>query len=199
MKKQQKVPLRSEIEAISEKVNETFGVTDTKVYVTQTKKKVSKPDFVMVFQAMAKMAAQYLTGSASRILHYFYGDTAYENYLSIDIKTISETLILSERQVIRALNELEAFNVVVKHINLKDRRRHDYFLNPVVAWRGDGAVRNKAIKTMVKSQPSQLNLFNQSPQLALVQSEFSKGLGEEFPNEPSAKHTDDTISPNELL
>jgi DNA-binding transcriptional regulator GbsR (MarR family) len=89
---------------------------------------------------------------------FFFGLSAYENFLGIDIKTISETLEITERSVITALNELEGEKIIIKMKHGIDKRRNDYFINPLAAWKGNSYSRDKRIKTLVQNK-QQLELF----------------------------------------
>jgi DNA-binding MarR family transcriptional regulator len=92
---------------------------------------------------------------------YFLALSAYENGVSMDIKTIMEDLKMAKGTVITALKELEENNVILKGIHKKDRRRHEYFLSPVGAWKGNSVQRNKLLAKMVKEDANQLGLFGE--------------------------------------
>jgi hypothetical protein len=62
---------------------------------------------------------------------------------------------------IKGLKDLEKNNILVKYKNVNDARRHDYFINPITAWRGNSFTRNEAIKKIKSGDsPEQLDLFN---------------------------------------
>jgi predicted transcriptional regulator len=91
-------------------------------------------------------------------LVYFLGLSRYENYLSIDIDTIAGDLSLSKRTVVRCLNILVEQNIIIKIEHPSDKRRHDYFINPLRAWKGNSNARNKKIKQLEKMDKVQLKL-----------------------------------------
>ena len=71
-----------------------------------------------------------------------------------------EELKMSEPTVVNGLKELEVNNIIIKYQNTKDRRRHDYFINPTAAWKGNSYTRDKQIKKIKHDDPEQLNLFS---------------------------------------
>jgi DNA-binding transcriptional regulator GbsR (MarR family) len=92
---------------------------------------------------------------------YFFSKSAYENYIGIDVKTLMEELDVSKPTVTKGLKDLEKNNILVKYKNVNDARRHDYFINPITAWRGNSFTRNEAIKKIKSGDsPGQLDLFN---------------------------------------
>jgi hypothetical protein len=114
------------------------------------------PPAVIVFQAFAYLAATKLRPATNRVLLLLFSMTAYENYIGMDIKTISENLEMSDRSVISALNELEKNKIILKIKHPSDKRRNDYFINPTAVWKGSGTKRLKSIKSF---DPKQLSLF----------------------------------------
>lgn len=133
----------------------------------KAKKKAKLPPALFVFQEFALYAAKNLTPSAIQILMYFIGISEFENYVSMDILTLSEELNLHERQIIRAIQELTELEIIVKAKNVTDRRRNDYFLHPDAVFKGDS---NKRIEMRLKMQeagiistpenPKQIMLWN---------------------------------------
>jgi hypothetical protein len=136
------------------------------VNIREEKKKLPLPPSIIVFQAAAFMCATKLTPSANRILMFFFSKSVYENFIGIDVLTLVEDLKVSKRSVINGLQELEDANIIIKIVNGQDRRRHDYFINPVAAWKGHSYSRNKQINKMkeTKESAAQLNLFNIIPE-----------------------------------
>lgn len=128
------------------------------VFVSQ-KKGVKLPPNVMVFQAFAYLAATKLKDSSNRVLMLLFSQSAYENYISMDVKTISEILNYTERSVITALSELVKNNIILKIKHPSDNRRHDYFLNPTSAWKGNSTSR---LKMITKMDSNQLDIFGQT-------------------------------------
>ena len=134
-------------------------INDIKVAVRVSQNRTPLPQNVMLFQAFATMAAIKLKPATSQVLMLLFGMSAYENYLSIDVKTIAETLDISERSVIRSLNELVDNKIILKFPHPSDKRRHDYFVNPLAAWKGNSYTRAKKIKSMIADK-TQLQLFD---------------------------------------
>lgn len=133
---------------------------ETKVSVRTAPKRISLPDNMMVFQSFAYLASTKLKPSTNRILMFFFAKSAYENFIGIDVKTLMEELKMSEPTVVNGLKELEVNNIIIKYQNTNDRRRHDYFINPTAAWKGNSYTRDKQIKKIKHDDPEQLNLFS---------------------------------------
>lgn len=122
------------------------------------KKRVPIPPNVMVFQTFAYLAATKMTPAANRILMLFLAISQYEGGVSMDVETIKDELgIKTKKTVITALNQLEAEGILIKVPYLKDKRRHEYYINPIAAWKGNGAGRREFLR---KTDPDQLKLFS---------------------------------------
>jgi len=132
---------------------------DVSVNVRPTREKL--PPNVMVFQTFAYLSATKLTPSSCKLLMYFFSKTGYENYIGIDVKTLSEELKMVDRTILRALNELKENGIIVKLKNPSDRRRHDYFINPFGAWKGNSYTRKEAINVMGAEDEAQISLFGE--------------------------------------
>jgi DNA-binding MarR family transcriptional regulator len=96
-----------------------------------------------------------------RVLFHLISLSRYENFVSIDVKTISENLNISERSVKRATSQLYNDNIIVKVEHLTDKRRRDYFMNPMATWKGKTLNRDKALKKL-KDGRIQLDMFNEN-------------------------------------
>lgn len=120
---------------------------------------------IMVFQAFAYLAATKLKYSTLKVLMLFFSYSAYENVISMDIKTIAEDLEMPERTVIRALQELQTHNIIIKAKHVSDRRRNEYFINPLAAWKGNSNARKTIMGKLRLTNPDQLLLFGQQSQL----------------------------------
>jgi DNA-binding transcriptional regulator GbsR (MarR family) len=70
-------------------------------------------------------------------------------------------LNMSKPTVVNGLKELEENNIIIKYQNVNDNRRHDYFINPITAWKGNSYTRDKQIKKIAGSNPGQLELFSE--------------------------------------
>jgi hypothetical protein len=118
------------------------------------------PDSIFVIQNFANELAKRKSYSANtfRVLMHFFGLSQFENFISIDIKTISENLDISEASVKRATSQLKEDNIIIKFVHPTDKRRIDYFLNPHAAWRGNTLNRDKQLKKH-KDNKMQLDMF----------------------------------------
>ena len=110
----------------------------------------------MVFQTFAFLAATELKPATNKVLMLFFANSAYENYVGMDIVSIGEKLNISERSVINAINELEKNKIIIRTKHPSDKRRNDYFLNPFTSWKGNAESRKKMIEII---PPNQLDLF----------------------------------------
>lgn len=161
-KKQNKVEYKNYVErGLEEVTKDIFEAQNDQIEVNVMFKKnaIKLEDSVFILQKFARQLANtnYPT-STYRVLCYFMSLTEYENYLSIDINTICENLDINKRSIFRALKDLEKDKIVIKLPHPIDKRRNDYFLNPLAMWRGKEVNRKKKIEKLKKSQ-IQLNLF----------------------------------------
>lgn len=121
-------------------------------------KRTKIPPNVMVFQTFAYLAATKLNPTSNRILMLFIAISQYEGAVSMDIETIKEELkIKSSKTVVSALGELESHGVIIKVPYLKDKRRNEYYINPIAAWKGNGLARKLFMR---ETDPKQLKLFD---------------------------------------
>lgn len=150
----------SYIEQGNEEVGNDMGlVVESNTYIKT--KRGRMPDSMFMLQAFAgKIARQKkYTSDTYRVLFHFVELSAYENFLSIDVRTISENLEMSERNVSRATKQLVSDNVIIKIAHPIDKRRNDYFINPYAAWRGQAINRDKSIEKFKKNK-IQLDMFD---------------------------------------
>jgi DNA-binding MarR family transcriptional regulator len=126
---------------------------ETNVYVNIKQRRTALlPAHVQVFQEIAILVSIGLSGRACKVLLYFFGKQGYENYLGLDIETIMHDLTMSKPTVVNALKELCDANVILKLANPADKRRHDYFVNPIQSWKGNSIQRQKRINEFNKEQ-----------------------------------------------
>jgi predicted transcriptional regulator len=144
-------------EGIIRKVSEALPDKQLKITIREQSKTVRMPDMVMVFQQAALACSMRLNGSCARILLFFISQSQYGNYVTVDIEFFMEKLQLSKSSVVRGLKELVEHNVIIKLANPVDSRRHDYYINPNVGWKGKSINRKEA---MMKIDKNQLDLFN---------------------------------------
>ena len=127
------------------------------VKIIESNNRTPLPPNIMMFQTLAYLSAKKMTPGACRVMLLFLSVSQYENAVSMDIKTIIEELKMSKSTVVRATNELEKNGIIIKVKYLKDRRRKEYFINPIAAWKGNSRSR---LKFMEKMDPDQLKLFD---------------------------------------
>jgi DNA-binding MarR family transcriptional regulator len=119
---------------------------------------------IQLFQTAANVAATTLTPSANKILMYILSIAEFENFLSMDQKTLNENLGISLRAVEYGIKELIDNGIIIKVKHPSDKRRNDYFLNPMQAWKGKTLNKKIAIVQFFKDNGTQLSLFGESVQ-----------------------------------
>lgn len=156
--------LKEYSEYISEGIVEVGRDNNMDVQVTNiVKQRTGKmPQAVFLLQSFAQKVSCRKDYSANtfRVLMYFFALSKYENFVSIDVKTISENLEISEMSVKRATKQLTDDNIILKIEHPSDKRRIDYFLNPMASWKGKSLNRDKAINKLTKKNKAQLDMFS---------------------------------------
>ena len=109
------------------------------------KSSVKAPPNIQLFQTAAYIAATSLTPSANKILMYLLSLSEFENFISIDQRTLNEELNISLSSAEKAIKELTDNGIIIKIKHPSDKRRNDYFLNPMQAWKGKTLNRKIAI------------------------------------------------------
>lgn len=127
---------------------ELTGIEVAQVSIKIQSKKAKMPPSTFVVQAMSQLISMRLGNSSCRVLFFLLSQSAFANYVSIDIKAMSELMNLSRRSIIDAIKLLEVEGILVKIKNTMDLRRNDYFINPLVAWKGKSLERNKQISEL---------------------------------------------------
>jgi DNA-binding transcriptional ArsR family regulator len=98
-----------------------------------------------------------MTLSSSKVFFYLMVTMSFENFIGIDMKTISEKIKMPLRTVTLAMKELKEAGIVMAIKNNFDNRRNDYRLNPLVVWKGKVNSRTKSLK----ENPMQISLLDQ--------------------------------------
>lgn len=127
---------------------ELTGIEVAQVSIRIQGKKGKMPPSTFVVQAMSRLISMRLGNSSCRVLFFMLSQSAFANYVSVDIKSMCELMDLSRRSIIDAINHLIEEGILVKIKNTLDSRRHDYFINPLVAWKGKSLDRSKQIADM---------------------------------------------------
>lgn len=125
------------------------------------KTKIKAAPNIQLFQTAAYLAATCLSPSANKILMYFLSISEFENYVGIDQTTLHEDLNISLRSTERGIKELVENGIIIKTRHPSDKRRNDYFINPMQAWKGKILNRKEALNKLQKEDPSQLHLFGE--------------------------------------
>jgi|JI10StandDraft_1071094.scaffolds.fasta_scaffold656101_1 DNA-binding MarR family transcriptional regulator len=125
------------------------------------KSSVKAPPNIQLFQTAAYIAATSLTPSANKILMYLLSLSEFENFISIDQRTLNEELNISLSSAEKAIKELTDNGIIIKIKHPSDKRRNDYFLNPMQAWKGKTLNRKIAITKLQQENMNQLSLFGE--------------------------------------
>ena len=158
---------KSTIDDVVNDIKQGNNEQPVEVRITTSKKRIKLPPNVMVMQKFAHLASVNLCGTANRVLMLFFSISEYENVVSMDIKSIREALPnlktgkpTSKPSITGALQQLVDQNIIIKVPYLQDRRRHEYYINPLAVWKGNSFTRRSRIRSMQVSAPEQLSLFN---------------------------------------
>lgn len=117
---------------------------------------------IQVFQTAAYLAATCLSPSANKILMYFLSMSEFENYVGMDQRSLHEELNMSLSTVEKSIKELSENGIILKTKHPSDKRRNDYFLNPMSAWKGKTLNRKIALAILHKENDNQLHLFGET-------------------------------------
>jgi len=117
---------------------------------------------IQLFQTAAYIAATCLTPSANKILMYFLSLAEFENFITMDQKSLNEELKISLRSAEYGIKELVDNGILIKIKHPSDKRRNDYFLNPMQAWKGKTLNRKIALAKMNQESSIQLQIFGES-------------------------------------
>lgn len=135
-------------EKVVTQMKETYG-DETSVVVYNGRKKIKgMPDWVMIFQVINETLTKELKPATCKLLLYLLSIIQYDNFVGMNIKTLSEKLKLTERTIIEGMNELRHKNILLSIKDPADKRRNVYRLNPHHSWRGSNQKRLINIKTM---------------------------------------------------
>lgn len=142
-------------ENISEGIKKQLG-EDVAVSVSIRRKIAKTPDFVMIYQEIGKKVLEgTISLSTSKVFFYLVMNIDFENFIGIDLKSISENIKMPLPTVKKTMRELKEIGILISIKDNFDTRRNIYRLNPVVAWKGKVNNRTKAIK----ENPAQVKMF----------------------------------------
>lgn len=157
---------KSKLIQIQKSVSDDLEIEKSKVSVIVQRDRIKLSPMVMVFQTFAYLAATKLKPATNRLIMLLLSKSYYENYVGMDVKTICEELGITRQSVVSSINELVDNNIVIKLKHPTDNRRHDYFINPLAMWKGNGYTRAQAIKKIDKKQ---LDLFPEEEPAKLIE------------------------------
>lgn len=126
------------------------------VNVSLMKKKIKSEDFIMIYTAIGKKILEgEISLSAIKLFYYMANNMQFENFIGIDLKTISENIKMPLATVKVAMKDIKDMGLIIAIKDNFDNRRNIYRMNPVVAWKGK--VKNK--KKIAQINPAQTILF----------------------------------------
>lgn len=160
-KKNKNIISKSEMVAIHDSVTNTMQTAKVTMIVQRDVPKYKGEPFTMMFQAVNKAIARNITPATAKLLLYLCAEVGYGNTVGKGVPAIAKELAYSERQVHRAMKELEELKVVIKTKNEVDNRLTMYHINPTHSWKGTLPDRNKKI---AEFNPNQLDIFGKLPQ-----------------------------------
>lgn len=148
---------KSKIESIAKGVKSELG--DNVSVSISVRNKISKtPDFVMIYQEVGKKILEgSISLSTSKVFFYLVMNIGFENFIGIDLKSISENINMPLPTVKKTMKELKDIGILISIRDNFDNRRNVYRFNPIVAWKGKVNNRTKSIK----ENPNQVKLFMQ--------------------------------------
>ncbi len=142
--------------AIKNSITNEMESAKITMIVQRDKQKYKGEPFTMMFQAVSKVIAREITPATAKLLLYLISDVSYGNLVNKGIPAMSIDLGYSERQVHRAMSELEKLGVILKSKNEVDGRLTMYHINAIQSWKGTLGDRAKKLK----AQPiNQLDMF----------------------------------------
>lgn len=150
--------ITGEMESAEVKVN---------VYVTKEQPKFRGEPYTMLFQKLGIITAKNIQPVTAKLLLYLCACVDYGNVINKGTEQIAEELGYSERNIQRALKELEELKVIIRDKNATDRRMSVIYLNPYQSWKGKVADRKKKIASF---NPDQLEMFPNDSQHSLLPS-----------------------------
>lgn len=149
---------RSNLESIRDYAMNEIEGAEVSVFVK--KKRPSVETYTMVFQAVNGLLVKELSPASCKILLYMISHAQYGNHITKKVDWICEDLNLSKSSTLRAMNQLETLNIILKVPNPSDKRQKDYYLNPTQSWKGQVKERDKAMKYLQKNAGKQLNILD---------------------------------------
>lgn len=158
--KKREIVSKSEMVAIRDNITNELTTAKVTVMVQKDKPKFKGEPFTLLFQAVNKAISRNITPATAKLLLYVCSEVNYANVIGKGIPQMAEDLGYSERQVHRAMKELEELKVVIKSKNIQDGRITMYHLNPLQSWKGAVPERSKKIATY---DPAQLDIFGKLP------------------------------------
>lgn len=146
---------KKKTENISNGIKNELG-DDVIVSVILRKKIPKTEDFIMLYQEVGKKILEgNILLSTCKVFFYLIMNINFENFIGIDLKSISENIKMPLPTVKVAMKQLKDYGMLISIKDTFDTRRNVYRLNPIVAWKGK--VRNR-MKTM-KENPAQMKIF----------------------------------------
>jgi predicted transcriptional regulator len=135
------------VRQMKETYKEEGGEVSVTVYNGRKKIK-GLPDFTMIFQVVNEILTREMKPATCKVLLYLLSVAQYDNFVGINIETLSEKLGMTKKTIITAMNELRDKNILLSIKDSLDKRRNVYRINPHHSWRGSNQKRVINIKAM---------------------------------------------------
>lgn len=151
---------------------------DYNINVSLRRPKIQSEAFIMIYQEIGKKILEGdISLSAVKLFYYMANHMQFENFIGIDLKTISENIKMPLSTVKEAMRDIKDMGLVISIKDNFDNRRNVYRINPVVAWKGK--VKNK--KKIAIIDPAQTAMF-ENENLPVNKMIVSKKSGKLTPN-----------------
>lgn len=160
MKNKREIITKSEMMTIKNSITNEMATAKVTMIVQRDKPKFKGEPFTLLFQAVNKAISRNITPATAKLLLYVCSEVNYANMIGKGVPEMAKDLGYSERQVHRAMKELEVLKVVIKSKNVQDGRITMYHLNPLQSWKG--AVPERA-KKIAEYNPNQIDIFGELP------------------------------------
>jgi DNA-binding MarR family transcriptional regulator len=149
--KQEQVLMANSITGDLERAN-----VKVSVHIQRDQAKYKGEPFTILFQKLGVITAKSIRPVTAKVLLYLCAAVEYGNVINKGSQQIAEELGFSQRNVLRALKELEDAKIIIREQNPTDKRLTSIYLNPYHSWKGN--IDDRKLK-IAKHDPDQLDMF----------------------------------------
>jgi predicted transcriptional regulator len=130
------------------------------VFVSRDKAKYKNEEFLHLFRDKSAEVLKDMKPATVKVYSWFLICANYGNFVECVIDEIVGWVGISKRSVIKALNELNEKQVIIKYKNPNDTRNNYYIINPHMAWKGKVEDRKRSIKILKDNRQMTLPFWN---------------------------------------